>query len=475
MPAMRTSARINRSVVVTLLCLGAGFTIFGYLHGYELSWLAIDHAAVRQWLGGEPLYAYRSPTAHVGTALSPIAAFLLAPVAFLPLQVAGWLLALGGLAALLLSLVALAGPVARRYGRSRAPAVLIAAALALALEPVRSTLGLGCLDLLLFGLVTADVVALRRSAWARSRAAWWPGPPASRGAAGVSAGLSSRLSSGPASRFPAGLSARSSSAPPSRFPAALLRRGWATGAWAGVGTGVATALGVSPVLFIGYLVVTRQWRAAVTAVATTATLLTGAALVAPEATTTWLGSVLPELDRSGPLSALANQSLAGVLSRLYDSTSTPVLLWLSFSGLLVAVGLSRARGAHTDGDEIAAFTLVGLATAAVGPVSRIHELVWVLPAVLILVDAAARRRVTTRRPPRQRRLPGAGHAIAAMLTFALFVVDPNWTAAWNGYTFALILLLNALPWRPGVAPAIPARRRPIPVRRAPAIPGPRGS
>ena len=47
--------------------------------------------------------------------------------------------------------------------------------LALTLEPVRAGLGLGRLDLLLFGLIGADVVALRRSAWASSRAAWWPG------------------------------------------------------------------------------------------------------------------------------------------------------------------------------------------------------------------------------------------------------------------------------------------------------------
>jgi alpha-1,2-mannosyltransferase len=177
MPAMHTHARINRSVVVTLLCLGAGLVIFGCLHRYGLVGLAVDHAAVRQWLSGDGLYAYRSPDNRAGTALPPVAALLLAPVALLPLTVVGWLLALAGLAALVLALVALAGPVARRYGRPRGPAVLVAVALAVLVEPVRETLGLGCLDLVLFGLVTADVVALRRGAWARSRAAWWPGNP----------------------------------------------------------------------------------------------------------------------------------------------------------------------------------------------------------------------------------------------------------------------------------------------------------
>jgi alpha-1,2-mannosyltransferase len=442
MPAMHAHARTIRSVVVTLACLGAGLAIFGFLHAYGLAWLELDRAAIRGWLAGDGLYAYRVPGTHIGTVQPPVAAMLLVPVAALPLPVIGWLLALSGVAALLLALIALVGPVARRYGKPRGPAVLIAVALALLAEPVRATLGLGCLDLLLFGLVTADVVALRRGAWARSRAAWWPGPPASR-------------------------------PPRRRFPADLARRWWATGAWAGVGIGIATALAVSPVLFIAYLLASRQWRAFATAVVTWFALLAGALAISPGTTLTWFRSVLPQMDRSGPLAGAANQSLAGVLARLYDSTTAPTLIWLSFAGLLVAVGMIRARSAHADGDEIAAFTLVGLTSATIGPVSRIHELVWILPAVLILVDAAARQRVLIRRP-RPRRLPGAGWAIAAVLTYALFVLDPTWTAAWNGYAFALILLLNALPWRPGVAPAIPARRRPPVGGRTPAIPGPRG-
>ncbi|GIE96488.1 glycosyltransferase 87 family protein [Paractinoplanes rishiriensis] len=455
MQALHAHARIKRSAVVTLLCLGAGLAILLYQQRYALSWLGVDHAAIRDWWQGEGLYAYRSPDHRVGTALSPVAALLLAPAARLPLPVTGWLLALAGLAALVLGLVALAGPVARRYGKPRGRTVLVAAALALLTEPVRSTLGLGALDLLLFALVTADVVALRRSAWARSRAAWWPGPPASQPVRSSASALRRGWAD--------------------RSPVAVLRRGWATGTWAGVGIGIATALAVSPAIFLLYLMVSRQWRAALIALGTTATLLTGAALIAPGTTAAWFGSVLPQIDRSGPPDAPANQSLAGVLDRLYDTAGTPVLIWLSFAVLLLAVGLIRARSAHADGDEIAAFTLVGLTAAAIGPVSRIHELIWILPAVLILVDAAARQRFPARRPLRPRRVPGAGYAVAAALIYLLLVLDPIWTAGWNGYAFVLILLLNVLPWRPGVASAIPVRRGPAPARRTPAIPGPRGS
>jgi alpha-1,2-mannosyltransferase len=52
--------------------------------------------------------------------------------------------------------------------------------------------------------------------------------------------------------------------------------------------------------------------------------------------------------------------------------------------------------------------------------------------------------------------------MAAVLTYALFVAAPVWTAGdaftRNSYALALILLVNALPWRPGVAPAYPINR-----------------
>jgi alpha-1,2-mannosyltransferase len=455
MPAMveqaRTPRTAARSVVVALAGAGLLAALATFLHRYGLADLDLDRGAVRGWLGGDGLYAYRSPDSLLGTALPPPAAFVLAPVAFLPLVPTGWLIALGGVAALVLALIALVGPVARRYGKRRWPAVFAASAIALTIEPVRATLGLGDLDLLLFGLVTADVVALRRSAWARSRATWWPG--------------------------------RTASAPTRGQPLVhLVRHGWATGAWAGVGIGVATALAVAPGLFIAYLAITRQWRAALTALGTAGTLTAAALLMAPGETATWFGEVLWRLDRAGSTGQIANQSLAGVLARLYDSATTPVLLWLSFALLLIAVGMIRARSAHADGDEIAAFTLVGLTGAIIGPISKTHELVWVLPALLILVDAATRKRAAGRRPRPSRgdRFAGAGWATAAVLTYLLFLVAPLWMfdtvggpagiLGRNAYALVLILLVTTLPWRPGVAPAFPINHWLKRSGRRPAVP-----
>ena len=441
----RARDRLGAGGAVVLLVAGAGVAvaITAYARRYGFAGLAVDRAAVRGWLDGTGLYGYRSPDTHLGTAQPPPAAILLTPLAVLPLAVSGWVVSITGVAALVLAMIALAGPVARRYGRRRWPAVFAGTALALAVAPVRAALGLGELDLVLFGLITADVVALRRAAWARSRAAWWPGRPASARRLG-------------------------------RPPEPPLRRAWRNGSWAGVGTGLATAVAVSPALFIAYLAVTRQWRAAMTALATASALSTAAVLVAPHETRAWLGQVLFRLDRTGPIDRPGNQSLAGVLARLYDSGTAPLLLWFAFALLLVAVGMIRARTAHAEGDEIVAFTLVGLTSAIVGPVTDTYELIWVLPAMLILVDVAARRRGETRRPRTVDHRAGWGTALAAGLAYLLFLTDPGWTGGIgaNAHAIAVILLVNALPWRPGVAPALPVYRlaapsRPIPPARRP--------
>ncbi|WP_306204832.1 glycosyltransferase 87 family protein, partial [Actinoplanes sp. RD1] len=187
MPATRTPAHpaIGRSVVVTLACAGILAAISTIAQRYGFSTLAVARGAVGGGLDG--LYAYRAPGSHLGTDLTPPAALLMAPAAVLPLAVAGWLLALAGVAALALALIVQAGPIARRHGRRPWPVVLAVGALGLTLEPIRAVLGLGTLDLLAYGLVTADLVALHRAARTRR----W---------AGVGIGLATRSTPSPSPR-----------------------------------------------------------------------------------------------------------------------------------------------------------------------------------------------------------------------------------------------------------------------------------
>ncbi|GIE66557.1 glycosyltransferase family 87 protein [Actinoplanes palleronii] len=419
----------SRSALVTLGVLGTLALIAIALSRYGLSTLAVTHSAVRDWLHGAELYAYREPVSQAGAALPPALAILLAPLVLLPLRAAGWILALSGVAALLLATVVLAGPIARRYGRRRTPLVLAAAGLALLTEPVRAALGEGRPELLLFGLVVADLVALRRA----RRAQWWRTdrhlPLADR-----------------------------------------IRQTWADGSWAGVGTGLAAAFAVTPIFFLAGLLVLRQRRAALTALTTAVTTTLAGLLFAPRETITWFGDTLWELNRTEPLNDAANQALAGVLARLYGFPAPPVLVWLSFGVLLLAVGLIRARSAYAEGDEVAAFTMIGMAAAAFGPMTTPAELIWLVPAVLVLADGAIHRGTDIRRTRKIRR----GEALlgaAAISGYALLLAAPADLLAINGYALALIVLVSALPWRP--APAT-TQRPGHPARRSAAIPVPRG-
>ncbi|MEU8655566.1 glycosyltransferase 87 family protein [Actinoplanes philippinensis] len=525
-------------VAVSVLVTAAIITL--YLRRYGLSTLAVEHEAIRGWLAGDGLYAYRSPENESGAALPPALALIVAPLTLLPLSAAGGLLALAGLAALLLSTMIIAGPVARRHGRRRGLFVLVAAGLALLAEPVRAAIGLGRPELVILALLAADLVGLRRAARVRDRSlaallrsrrsprarssrsggadrphrAWIVHAfraalfssatrHASNDARHVSgdarhasndarhASNDARHVSGDArhassdARHVSGDARHVSSAAHHGESSKRSRReiepsgnGWkrlaASGSWAGVGTGLAVTFSATALLFVGYLLVTRQRRAALTALATAALVTVGMLAVAPAETLTWYGTTMWELARPAPVSDVDNQSLAGMMARLYGFPAPPVLVWFAFGILIVAVGLIRARSAHTEGDEVAAYTLIGLTAAVASPVTTAAESLWLLPAVLILADTGLRRRLTLRpaRPSRWIHRTGAGHLAAAIVGYLLLVTEPDWALRWNVPALALILLVNALPWRQG-APAALATARPAPHRRA-AIPLPRG-
>jgi len=449
----RTIVRIG---IVAVACYVAWLAIEAFGRPYIFFDLLIYHGAVDWWAGGGDLYAFIAPNTTLGFTYPPFAALVMLPMSVLSTKVAAWLNIVASLAALGVILAALLRPIADRAGWSRWFVVALALPLAAATEPVRETLGYGQVNLLLFVLVMADLVALR---W-RARAV----------AAGAEA--ADRRAGEP-----------------------WWLKLWLSGAWAGVGVGLASAIKLTPALFILYFVVTRQWRAAVTAVVTAFAVTVGAFFLAGQESVTYWGSVIWQTERIGAADMTPNQSLAGVLARIYDSIETPGLMWLAFSLLILAVGLSRASSAHHDGDELTAFTLVGLTANVISPISWSHHLVFVLPAIIVLLDAALRRRAASQAlaarvgPPGRgpAGLPGTGplrtpiwfptltglrHAVAAAGLYLLFVVSPIWpyehqlsqgvshyadgltgVLAENSMAIALIVLVAALPWRPGAEPA----------------------
>jgi alpha-1,2-mannosyltransferase len=148
----------------------------------------------------------------------------------------------------------------------------------------------------------------------------------------------------------------------------------------GVLVGIATAVKLTPGLFILYFAATRQWAAAARAGGTAVgcTLL-GAVLLPHPSQEYWLHLVFDPRRPGNPLSPI-NESLYGALLR----AGGPKEIWPFLVLGAAALGLWRAASAHKAGAEVAAAGLVGLTAVLISPVSWPHHAVWVVPVLAVL-------------------------------------------------------------------------------------------
>jgi alpha-1,2-mannosyltransferase len=158
----------------------------------------------------------------------------------------------------------------------------------------------------------------------------------------------------------------------------------------GVLTGLATAIKITPGLFIVYLLVSKQRQAAARAFATLVACWGVAAIVLPSVSSRYFFHDAFKVSRPGPPGFFSNQTLDGFISRY----GGPHWLWIPLGLIVGAFGLWRARSAHDEGNELTAIVLVGLTTLLIAPISWFAAGVWIVPTIgLILGDARSRRRV----------------------------------------------------------------------------------
>jgi alpha-1,2-mannosyltransferase len=200
-----------------------------------------------------------------------------------------------------------------------------------------------------------------------------------------------------------------------------LRRGRA---WSGIGIGLATAVKLTPGLFVVFLVLIGRRRAAVVAAGTFlgATLL-GFAVDAGASWQYWT-STLWDTERVGRLVNPWNQSLLGLLAHVADPAPPDRLLWALLAGGVAVLGLWRAARVHRRGDDLAAVTLAGLTACLVSPISWVHHLYWVVPALVVLADVAAGT-------PARRAVPGRVTAVGAGLLAVAAAVPFLLSSYWS--------------------------------------------
>jgi alpha-1,2-mannosyltransferase len=276
----------------------------------------VYHGAIVYWFrDGGMVYDFLRPGTPYGFTYPPFAGLVMAPMAVLPLVMVMVLASIGTVVTTCLLVHWLAGPYIERKGWSPWFAYTIACCLALAYEPVRETISFGQVNTLLLALVAGDMML------------------------GLAKGRK----------------------------------------WAGVGIGLATAIKLTPGVFIVYLLITRRWRAAGTAIGTTAgvTLLAGA--IFPDQSREFWTSALWNTDRVGVLSIVSNQSERGLLARLpIDDIESQV--WMA--GVLLTIAVWAWRVARHPEDVLGGLALTGLLSCLISPVTWIHHCVWLIPALV---------------------------------------------------------------------------------------------
>ena len=163
--------------------------------------------------------------------------------------------------------------------------------------------------------------------------------------------------------------------------------GDARGRAQGVGLGVATAVKLTPAVFLPWLVVTRSWsRLRHTLVWLVAASGLGLLLLW-RSSVDYLGSASHDTTRFGANDIPGNQSVRGMLLRsdLPDRLVQPC--WLAAVLVLVLLGTYGACRLEREGRRLAAVGVLAALSVAVSPISWVHHLVWLTLPLAALVEA----------------------------------------------------------------------------------------
>jgi len=175
--------------------------------------------------------------------------------------------------------------------------------------------------------------------------------------------------------------------------------------------GLATAVKLVPGVFIVYLLITGRRKAAAVAALTFATVSGLAWTISPQDSDRYWSSAIFNPKRLGPNMPTANQSLRGMILRIFYPTGVPQAVWLGIAVIVAIAGFAAARAVRQRGQEIAGIAITGMLAALLSPVAWFHHLCWVVVALGVLIgDGRNPRRLLT-----------------AAATVALFATSvPNW-------------------------------------------------
>src|SRR5260221_6636213 len=100
--------------------------------------------------------------------------------------------------------------------------------------------------------------------------------------------------------------------------------------------------------------------------------------------------------RTGSVHSLVNQSLLGTLARLYGTVAPAQPVWLPLALVVAAGGLAGGAMLSRTGRQVQGWTLVGITSVLVSPISWDHHWVWLLPAPPMVAWPAPKARPPVR-------------------------------------------------------------------------------
>ncbi|HUZ52019.1 MAG TPA: glycosyltransferase 87 family protein [Streptosporangiaceae bacterium] len=190
--------------------------------------------------------------------------------------------------------------------------------------------------------------------------------------------------------------------------------------WKGIGIGLAAGIKLVPLIFIPYLLLAGKFRQAAVATGTfLVTVVIGFVALPKPSASYWLTGYFMRPGRTGSVHSLVNQSLLGMLARVYGTVGQALGGWLPLALAVAAGGLVGGAMLSRAGRPVQGWTLVGITSVLVSPISWDHHWVWIVPFLALLVGLAM-----TARP-----LARAGYLAAIVLIAG---VMGSWPWRWSG-------------------------------------------
>ncbi|GAB04725.1 putative glycosyltransferase [Gordonia amarae NBRC 15530] len=192
------------------------------------------------------------------------------------------------------------------------------------------------------------------------------------------------------------------------------RTGAGESRWRGAATGLAAGIKMTPLIFGLYLAIVGRWRAVAGLVAGFAATIVIGFVIMPKAALKFWTARISDSNRVGSPQSVGNQSLRGWLANLTGTDTPSTTIWLVLAVVALGVGMYAAYLAHHRGNELLALTMVGMTGCAVSPMSWGHHWVWFVPLTVIGVDLLLRADVSSMR----RLLVGAGLVAMLLAAFS---------------------------------------------------------